>query len=186
MAKQRLECSTTVWPTKGLWREYFCLKGLQKKIARGIFFRQYLGWSRQRVTYTSSTAYIHLEPCRWHFILLILLISLIYYYIHKLLIYIIQLYNSFFFFVLMLHVNFTCFMYIYDIFLCEGGDLRPWLAGFLLSSSCAVAWWWQKQFCLRMGTELVPETLYSNELTRLCARENYIEQKQLFGHMTLT
>jgi hypothetical protein len=31
-----------------------------------------------------------------------------------------------------------------------------------------------KSFCLRMGTELVPETLYSNELTRLCARENYI------------
>jgi hypothetical protein len=31
------------------------------------------------------------------------------------------------------------------------------------------------QFCLRMGTELVPETLYSNELTRLCAREDYIE-----------
>jgi hypothetical protein len=31
------------------------------------------------------------------------------------------------------------------------------------------------QFYLRMGTELVPETLYSNELTRLCARENYIE-----------
>jgi hypothetical protein len=30
-------------------------------------------------------------------------------------------------------------------------------------------------FCLRMGTELVPETLYSNELTRLCAREDYIE-----------
>jgi hypothetical protein len=26
-----------------------------------------------------------------------------------------------------------------------------------------------------MGTELVPETLYSNELTRLCALENYIE-----------
>jgi hypothetical protein len=26
-----------------------------------------------------------------------------------------------------------------------------------------------------MGTELVPEMLYSNELTRLCARENYIE-----------
>jgi hypothetical protein len=25
-----------------------------------------------------------------------------------------------------------------------------------------------------MGTELVPETLYSNEFTRLCARENYI------------
>jgi hypothetical protein len=31
------------------------------------------------------------------------------------------------------------------------------------------------QFFLRMGTELVPETLYSNELTRLCAREDYIE-----------
>jgi hypothetical protein len=31
------------------------------------------------------------------------------------------------------------------------------------------------QFCLRMGTELVSETLYSNELTRLCAREDYIE-----------
>jgi hypothetical protein len=30
------------------------------------------------------------------------------------------------------------------------------------------------QFCLRMGTELVPET-YSNELTRLCAREDCIE-----------
>jgi hypothetical protein len=29
--------------------------------------------------------------------------------------------------------------------------------------------------CLRMGTELVPETLYLNELTRLCAREDYIE-----------
>jgi hypothetical protein len=26
-----------------------------------------------------------------------------------------------------------------------------------------------------MGTELVPEMLYSNEVTRLCARENYIE-----------
>jgi hypothetical protein len=26
-----------------------------------------------------------------------------------------------------------------------------------------------------MGTELVPETLYSNELARLCAREDYIE-----------
>ena len=25
-----------------------------------------------------------------------------------------------------------------------------------------------------MGTELVPETLYSNELTRLCAREDYV------------
>jgi hypothetical protein len=33
----------------------------------------------------------------------------------------------------------------------------------------------RNQFCLRMGTELVPETLYSNELTRLCAREDYIE-----------
>jgi hypothetical protein len=33
----------------------------------------------------------------------------------------------------------------------------------------------KNQFCLRMGTELVPETLYSNELTRLSARENYIE-----------
>jgi hypothetical protein len=31
------------------------------------------------------------------------------------------------------------------------------------------------QFCLRMGMELVPETLYSNKLTLLCARENYIE-----------
>jgi hypothetical protein len=31
------------------------------------------------------------------------------------------------------------------------------------------------ELCLRMGTELVPETLYSNELTRLCAREDYIE-----------
>jgi hypothetical protein len=30
-------------------------------------------------------------------------------------------------------------------------------------------------FCLRMGTELVPKPLYSNDLTRLCARENYIE-----------
>jgi hypothetical protein len=26
-----------------------------------------------------------------------------------------------------------------------------------------------------MGTEPVPETLYLNELTRLCAREDYIE-----------
>jgi hypothetical protein len=26
-----------------------------------------------------------------------------------------------------------------------------------------------------MGTELVPETLYSNELKRLCAREDYTE-----------
>jgi hypothetical protein len=31
------------------------------------------------------------------------------------------------------------------------------------------------QFCLRMGTEPVPETLYLNELTRLFAREDYIE-----------
>ena len=29
--------------------------------------------------------------------------------------------------------------------------------------------------CLRMGTELGPETLYSNELTRLCAREDDID-----------
>jgi hypothetical protein len=33
------------------------------------------------------------------------------------------------------------------------------------------------QFCLRMGTELVPETLYSNELTRLCTQEDYIEAR---------
>jgi hypothetical protein len=32
-----------------------------------------------------------------------------------------------------------------------------------------------------MGTELVPETLYSNELTRLCARENYIKQLTMIG-----
>jgi hypothetical protein len=31
------------------------------------------------------------------------------------------------------------------------------------------------QFCLRMGTEPVPETLHLNELTRLKAREDYIE-----------
>jgi hypothetical protein len=36
------------------------------------------------------------------------------------------------------------------------------------------------KFCLRMGTELVPETLYSNELTRLCAREDYIASVCLF------
>jgi hypothetical protein len=30
-----------------------------------------------------------------------------------------------------------------------------------------------------MGTELVPKTLYSNELTRLCAREDYIENNTL-------
>ena len=35
-------------------------------------------------------------------------------------------------------------------------------------------------FCLRMGTGLVPETLYSNELTRLCARENYIGAFMLY------
>jgi hypothetical protein len=33
-----------------------------------------------------------------------------------------------------------------------------------------------------MGTELVPETLYSNELTRLCAREDYIDS---FFYFTL-
>jgi hypothetical protein len=31
-----------------------------------------------------------------------------------------------------------------------------------------------------MGTELVPKTLYSNELTQLCAREDYIEPKIVF------
>jgi hypothetical protein len=31
------------------------------------------------------------------------------------------------------------------------------------------------KFCLRMGTESVPETLYLNELRRLSAREDYIE-----------
>jgi hypothetical protein len=30
-----------------------------------------------------------------------------------------------------------------------------------------------------MGTELVPETLYSKELTRLCAREDYIDDISL-------
>jgi hypothetical protein len=34
----------------------------------------------------------------------------------------------------------------------------------------------RKRTIKTMGTELVPETLYSNELTWLCARENYIEQ----------
>jgi hypothetical protein len=29
-----------------------------------------------------------------------------------------------------------------------------------------------------MGTELVSETLYSNELTQLCAREDYIESNK--------
>ena len=38
------------------------------------------------------------------------------------------------------------------------------------------------QFCLRMGTELVLETLYSNELTRLCAREDYIEFTKYYFH----
>jgi hypothetical protein len=31
-------------------------------------------------------------------------------------------------------------------------------------------------FCLRMGTEPVPETLYLNQLNRLMAREDYIER----------
>jgi hypothetical protein len=31
-----------------------------------------------------------------------------------------------------------------------------------------------------MGTELVPETLYSNELTRLCAREDYTGGNKAF------
>ena len=30
-------------------------------------------------------------------------------------------------------------------------------------------------FCLRMGMEPVPETLYLNKLTQLMAREDYIE-----------
>jgi hypothetical protein len=42
------------------------------------------------------------------------------------------------------------------------------------------------QFCLRMGTELVPETLYSNELTRLCAREDYIVLLYLMLLLLLT
>jgi hypothetical protein len=42
------------------------------------------------------------------------------------------------------------------------------------------------QFCLRMVTELVPETLYSNELTRLCARENYIESRKQAYSITAT
>jgi hypothetical protein len=42
------------------------------------------------------------------------------------------------------------------------------------------------QFCLRMGTELVPETLYSNELTRLCARENCIESCRRESFKTYT
>jgi hypothetical protein len=32
------------------------------------------------------------------------------------------------------------------------------------------------QICLRMGTGPVPETLYLNQLTRLIAREDYIER----------
>jgi hypothetical protein len=31
--------------------------------------------------------------------------------------------------------------------------------------------------------ELVPETLYSNELTRLCAREDYIELNFIFDEI---
>jgi hypothetical protein len=31
------------------------------------------------------------------------------------------------------------------------------------------------QFCLRMGTDPVPETLYLKQLTRMIAREDYIE-----------
>jgi hypothetical protein len=38
-----------------------------------------------------------------------------------------------------------------------------------------------------MGKEPVPETLYSNELTRLCAREDYIERLTLkIAHFTHT
>jgi hypothetical protein len=35
--------------------------------------------------------------------------------------------------------------------------------------------WWVYYRSNIVFTELVPETLYSNELTRLCAREDYIE-----------
>jgi hypothetical protein len=35
-----------------------------------------------------------------------------------------------------------------------------------------------------MGTELVPETLYSNELTWLCTREDYIEFFQIWFEVT--
>jgi hypothetical protein len=42
------------------------------------------------------------------------------------------------------------------------------------------------QFCLRMGTELVPETLYSNELSRLCAWEDYIESCRRESFKTYT
>jgi hypothetical protein len=37
---------------------------------------------------------------------------------------------------------------------------------------------------LRMGAELIPETLYSNQLTRLCAREDYIELCRREGFKT--
>jgi hypothetical protein len=37
-----------------------------------------------------------------------------------------------------------------------------------------------------MGTELVPETFYSNELTRLCAREDYIESCRRGSFKTYT
>jgi hypothetical protein len=44
----------------------------------------------------------------------------------------------------------------------------------------------KNQFCLRMGTEPVPETLYSNELTRLCAREDYIKDFDLVEYDTIS
>jgi hypothetical protein len=36
----------------------------------------------------------------------------------------------------------------------------------------------------RMGMELVPETLYSNELTRLCAQEDYIKLKEILASLS--
>jgi hypothetical protein len=37
---------------------------------------------------------------------------------------------------------------------------------------------------LRMGTELVPKTLYSIKLTRLCAQEDYIERSNYVNHIS--
>jgi hypothetical protein len=42
------------------------------------------------------------------------------------------------------------------------------------------------QFCLRMGTEPVPETLYLNESTRLIAQEDYIESCRRESFKTYT
>jgi hypothetical protein len=57
------------------------------------------------------------------------------------------------------------------------GVVFLWCVLYLAMCVCLILWYGIRctQFCLRMGTELVPETLYSNELTRLCAREDYIE-----------